>query len=324
MQPLVSVITLNWNGGNYIHSCLEHLLNQRHDNVEIIVVDNGSSDGSIESVEERYPTLRIIRNDRNLGFCKGMNQGINASKGAYVIPLNFDAFLAEDFIAEAVKAAETDERIGMVGGKVFRFIDGQKSNAIDNVGLFLRKRMALVNSHNRDEEEFTFGPSGCCPTLRREMLEDVQISPSEYFDETYFAFGEDIDLWFRAQLRGWKCLFTPRAIAWHVHSASVKGMVRKFDKPPRFQKHSLKNRYLTMVKDFPFGLMLYLLPYLLVAESGLWAYLLFTKPKSLFSVLLPTMGETLRLLPQALHKRRKIQARRRVPSAYLRRFFIGF
>jgi GT2 family glycosyltransferase len=323
VQALVSVVVLNWNGSSCVRLCLEHLLSQTYENIEIIVVDNGSTDGSAEIIEKEYPDLRVIRNERNLGFCTGMNQGIAESKGQYTIPLNFDAFLDKDFVKQAIQAIQgRSEKIGMVASKVFRFAEGQKTQTVSSVGLFLLKRMALANSKNADREEFVFGPHGCCPVLQREMLEQVQLSPGEYFDDTYFAFGEDTDLWFRAQLRGWKCLFTPRAVAWHVHSGSLGGQVKRFDKPPVFQRHSLKNRYLTIIKDFPVGVILYIMPYLITADCMLWVYLLLRRPRIFFSVLLPAMLDVVRLLPQALEKRSKILRGRETSFIYLKGLFI--
>lgn len=322
-QPLVSVVLLNWNGGSYIRLCLDHLLSQTCNDMEIIVVDNGSTDGSVEMIESEYPNLRIIKNERNLGFSKGMNQGIAESKGEYIIPLNFDAFLDKDFVKEAIRAVESrTEKIGMVASKVFRFAEGQKTQTLNSVGLFLLKRVALVSSKNAEHQEFVFGPHGCCPVLRRQMLEHVQLSRGEYFDNTYFAFGEDTDLWFRAQLSGWKCLFAPKAIAWHVHSGSLGGQVKRFDKPPVFQRHSLKNRYLTIIKDFPVSMILYIMPYLIAADCMMGIYLLLRKPRTFFSVLLPAMLDVVGLLPEALDKRSRIMRRRETSFIYLKGLFI--
>lgn len=323
MKDLVSIIVLNWNGREYIRSCVEHVLNQTYWKLEIIVVDNGSTDGSIEFIQTEYPGLRFIKNETNLGFCKGMNQGIGVSDGAYVILLNQDAFLSEDFVERAIGAAEKDERIGMVGGKIYRFMDGQKTTDINHVGHFLRKRVAHTNSRNSTREEFVFGPTGCCPFLKREMLEDVRLSSGEYYDESYFAYGEDLDLWFRAQLRGWKCLFVPDVIAWHVHSGSLEGKIRLIEKPSGIQIHALKNRYLTIVKDFPLDLLLYLLPYLILAEFAIWPYFLLKRPRNLVNLFI-AWWNVLTLIPDALQKRRRIQSAKVMPSSYLKQFFIEF
>jgi GT2 family glycosyltransferase len=194
---------------------------------------------------------------------------------------------------------------------------------VESAGLFLRKSLALVNSDNSEGEELVFAPSGCCPLVRRAMLDDVALAPGAFFDEAYFAFGEDLDLWFRAHLRGWQCLYQPLAVAWHTHSGSLGGRVGLFDKPAFYQRHALKNRYLTMAKDLPGGLLLWLSPWLMLTEGLLFWYVLLRRPGSLGN-LLGAWREALRLLPDARRQRRQIQARRTVDWQSLRPYFRGF
>lgn len=323
--PLVSVVILSWNSAGYIRSCIDRVLDQTYQDVEVVLVDNASTDGSTERIAREYPSLKLLRNSENLGFATGMNQGISASRGEYVLLLNADAFLSATFVEKALCSLENrpDEKIGMLGGKIYRLSsDLEPTGDIDNVGMFLLRRFAHVNSKNVDAEEFVFGPSGCCPFLNREMLEDVRLSDTEYFDEQYFAFGEDLDLWFRAQLRGWQCLYCPDVVAWHVHSASLGGRVRLFQKPPFFRRHALKNRYLTIIKDVPLGLLVSLAPWLVITELGLFFYVAFREPRALPSLLL-AWKDVVPLLPGALAKRRAIQSGRQVSMAYLREFFVG-
>ncbi|HUW96843.1 MAG TPA: glycosyltransferase family 2 protein [Anaerolineae bacterium] len=323
--PLVSVVILSWNSGGYLRSCIDRVLDQTYQNVEIILVDNASADGSIERIASEYPSLKLIRNRENRGFAVGMNQGISASRGEYVLLLNADAYLSATFVEESVSSVEkrSDQKIGMLAGKVYRLSsDLEPTGHINSVGLFLLRRFAYVNSRNVDAEELVFGPAGCCPFLKRDMLEDVRLSRTEYFDEQYFAIGEDLDLWFRAQLRGWQCLYCPDVVAWHVHSASLAGRVRLFQKPPFFRRHALKNRYLTIIKDVPLGLLVSLAPWVLLAELGLLFYVVFREPRTLPSLLL-AWKDVVSLLPGTLAKRRAIQSGRQVSIAYLRGFFVG-
>lgn len=322
-DSLVSVVTVNWNNRQFIETCLEHLRAQSYPSVEIIVVDNGSTDGSDELLRERYAgCITLIRLETNTGFTGGMNRGIAASHGDYVVILNSDAFLHPDFIARAVQAFETpgNERVGVVGGKLFYYADGQKTATIDHVGFFLKLRMAVCNSRNTDLPELVFGPSGTCPVLRRSLLDEVAFAPGEWFDRYYFAYYEDVDLWFRAQLLGWKVLFLPEAIGWHVHSGSVGGRQRLYERAPFLQVHALKNRYMTILKDYPAGLLLLMGPFLLATELAVLLFFAVRMRNNLRNVL-AAQRYIVCNLPAILRRRRFIQRQRRVGAFYLVRYF---
>ncbi|OGG44837.1 MAG: hypothetical protein A3F84_00460 [Candidatus Handelsmanbacteria bacterium RIFCSPLOWO2_12_FULL_64_10] len=317
-MPLVSVAIANWNGIRYIRRCLNAVFGQTYPEIEVIVVDNGSADGSKEVIRNAYPQAKLIENPVNRGFGAAYNQAIRASQGAYVLVLNADVFLDRGFIRVATACMERDARIGTVAGCVYR--DGTQE--VMNVGVYLRKRLSLVNSANVDREEFVFGSNGAAPFHRRAMLEDVKVL-DEYFDESFFAYQEDIDLAWRAQLRGWRCLYAPEATAHHVGSASVDGQIRLIDKPPFFQRHVLKNRYMTLTKNCSSGIFLFLLPSLLLTELLAWPYFLLRHPFRVPYLALAVV-DYLRLLPLTLRKRRLIQGRRRVNDRYIRQFFKGF
>ena len=299
MTPsLVSAVLLNWNGGPLVVDCLRHLLAQTYQPLQIVIVDNGSSDDSVAALSQLCPDALWVRNPSNRGYAAGMNQGIALATGELVLLLNQDVLLAPDYLAEAAASLQKDPRLGMVAGQVLRLAGREKTGELANPGFFLRRTMALVNSANSKEEELVFGPSGCCPLVRRSMLDDVALAPGAFFDEAYFAFGEDLDLWFRAHLRAWLCLYQPRALAWHTRSGSLGGKVGLFDKPDTFQQHALKNRYLTIVKDLPAGLLLWLSPWLLLTEGLLIWYVILRRPRSLGN-LVWSWREFLRLLPRA-------------------------
>ena len=237
--------------------------------------------------------------------------------------LNQDVLLAPDYLAEAVAPLRQDPRLGMVGGQVRRLVDGQKTGELANPGLFVRKTLALVNSANSEREERVFAPSGCCPLVRRAMLDDMALAPGAFFDEAYFAFGEDLDLWLRAHLRGWQCIYEPRP--WPGTPTPARWAARWACSTSRtfFQRHALKNRYLTIAKDLPGGLLVWLSPWLLLTEALLIWYVLLRHPRSLGN-LAWAWRQALRLLPQAWRQRRQIQARRTVHWKSLRPYFRGF
>jgi GT2 family glycosyltransferase len=317
-MDLVSIVIANWNGAPYLSRCLDAVRSQSYPETEIVVVDNGSSDGSAEIVRRMCPDAGLIRNPANLGFSVACNQAIRASRGPYVLVLNADVFLDRDFLSAAVPAMSSSDAIGTVAPRVYR--DGTAD--LMNSGMFLKKRLSLVNSDCVDRAEFVFASTGAVALHRRAMLEDVRIL-GEYFDESYFAFQEDIDLAWRAQLRGWSCLYVPEAIARHVGSASLKGRIRLIDKPPFFQRHVLKNRYMTVTKNATPGIFLFLLPSLLLTEALAWPYFLLRRPLRIPYLAL-AVTDYLRLLPLTLRKRRLIQDGRRVGDDRIRRFFRGF
>jgi GT2 family glycosyltransferase len=317
-MDLVSVVIPCWNGARYIERCLDGVRNQAYPETEIVVVDNGSSDGSVETVRRVCPDATLITNPANLGYSVACNQGIRASRGSCVLVLNADVFLDPGFLAAAMRLMASSETVGTVAPRVFR----EGTAELMNAGMFLKKRLSLVNSPVVDRTEPVFASTGAVALHRRAMLEDVRLL-GEYFDESYFAFQEDIDLAWRAQLRGWTCLYAPEATARHVGSASLEGRIRLIDKPPFFQRHVLKNRYMTIAKNATPGILLFLLPSLVLTEALAWPYFLLRRPLRTPYLALAVV-DWLRLLPLTLRKRRLIQEGRRVSDGYIRRFFRGF
>ena len=307
----------NWNGIAYIGRCLDALFAQTHPPAEVVVVDNGSTDGSRELIRERYPGVRLIERPVNEGVCRGYNLAVQHTRSPYVLILNTDVFLDRDFLCRSLEAIHTAPDIGSVAARVHE----ADSDRIAYVGLYLRRRISLVNSRNVSKAEFVFAGSGSVLLCRRAMLEDIRLF-GEYFDESFFAYWEDTDLAWRAQLRGWRCLYAPPAVVHHIGSASLGGRVRVVDKPPLFQRHSLKNRYLVLMKNASPGILLALFPWLLLAEASIWTYLLVRIPHR-FPLFVQVLCDIVRLAPQTLRKRRCIQRTRRVRDREILKFFRG-
>jgi GT2 family glycosyltransferase len=319
----VTVIILNWNGGDEVIGCIEHVIGQSHDAIDITIVDNGSVDSSCETIRRRFPGITVVENGRNLGFAAGMNQGIDLAEDDYILLLNQDAWIRQDFLRNALEVMHSDPHVGMVGGRLYKLDSGQKTDQLVGGGLLLRRRVQLVGDPDVSAVHYTFSPTWCCPFLRKAMLNDVKISSGHYFDSRYFAYGEDLDLALRAQLRGWKCLFSPDIVAWHSHSGSLGGQVRIWQKPPIFRRHTLRNRYTTIIKDLPAPMLIYLMPFLMLAELAVWPYFLVRSPYTLVC-LLQAGAETLRGLPETLRLRRRVQTTRLVSATYLKRSLMGY
>jgi GT2 family glycosyltransferase len=250
LQPLVSVIIVNWNGKAYLGDCLNSLRNQTFLDFEIIVVDNGSKDASVEYVESQFPGFaHILRNPENRGFSGGNNQGIKEARGQYIALLNNDARADSGWLKELVKAAEADHRAGMLASKIY--LQGQPK-VIDNVGHLIfrdglnRGRGRLEKDHGQfDKMEEVLFPSGCAALYRREMLEEIGL-----FDEDFFAYGDDTDIGLKGRLAGWKCLYIPQAVVYHRYSQSSGSY------SPLKAFYVERNRVWIAVKYFPLSLLL--------------------------------------------------------------------
>ncbi|PWB56958.1 MAG: glycosyltransferase family 2 protein [Candidatus Methanoperedenaceae archaeon] len=218
-QPIVSIIVLNWNGKKYLKTCLSSLQNQIYKNIEIIFVDNGSSDGSIEFVRNSYPGVVTLKHDTNIGFAEGVNSGVRISRGTFIATINNDAEADADWINNLVIVMESDPDIGCCGSKMMRYYDRK---IIDSAGIEIYQN---GNAYDRgreekdagqyDQQEEIFGACAGAALYRKEMLDEIGL-----FDKEYFAYFEDVDLSFRMHLFGWKCIFVPKAVIYHIHSAT--------------------------------------------------------------------------------------------------------
>jgi GT2 family glycosyltransferase len=314
----VAVALANWNGLEFVPRCLQALVAQSHPPSQIVVVDNGSTDGSREWIRSNHPQVELIENEENEGFAAGYNRAIASCRSRFILILNTDVFLGRDFIAETLSTLERSSDIGATTGLIYQEATRQELNG----GFFMRRLLRIRPSSNVREDEEVFGCTGAALLCRGEMLDSVRLE-GEVFDESFFAYCEDIDLAWRAQLNGWKACFNPLARAHHVGSGSLGGRLRFVSKPVLFQRHVIKNRYLTLIKNASRSTVALLLPALVLADLALWMYLIARSP-SRIALLLRAYLDVFRLLPEALRKRRAIQGRRAVEERDIKRFFNGW
>lgn len=247
-EPVASAIVLNYNGRGFVSEAVQSLLEQDTPGVEVLVVDNASTDGSAEEIEAVFgERVRLIRSRTNLGFGGGNNLGIRQARGRHIVLLNNDAVAAPSFVRELVEAADADRTIGMVAAKVLQYAE---RNVIDSVGHLLcpdglnRGRGRL----ERDEGQYdacrsALFPSGAAALYARRMLDDVGL-----FEERLFLYGDDAELGLRGRIAGWTCSFAPRAVAYHHYSRSAG----PYSRLKAF--HVERNRVLVLVRVFPFSL----------------------------------------------------------------------
>lgn len=254
LKPTVSIIVLNWNGKQYLETCLSSLIQQTYSDIEIIFVDNGSCDGSVEFVKSKYPGVIIVHHDKNLGFAMGVNSGIMVSNGKYIATINNDAQADKKWIAGLVSVMESNANTGCCASKMLNYYERDK---IDSAGIVIYQNGNAYDRGARekdigqyDSQEEVFGACAGAALYRKEMLDEIGL-----FDKGYFAYFEDVDLSFRMHLFGWKCIYVPDAVVYHMHSATSK------QQSPFKIFYIERNKLWNMWKYFPVKLLILQLPY---------------------------------------------------------------
>ncbi len=216
----VSVIVPNWNGIRFIGMCLDSLQRSDFDDVEVIVIDNGSVDGSRELIEEQYPWVRLIKMPRNMGFATACNAGIKASAAEYVCLLNNDIEVESTWLRELVEGMERHPECGM-GTTKMMFLDDRE--VFYNTGDLFHawssgggRGQGEKDVGQYDREDCVFGACAGAGIYRRELFESVGV-----FDEDFFIFAEDVDLNMRCQLQGFRAVYLPQAKVYHIGTATV-------------------------------------------------------------------------------------------------------
>jgi GT2 family glycosyltransferase len=251
----VSVTLVTFNSGRFIKRCLESVLDQKYPLKEIIVIDNNSSDGTVDILEQFEDRCRIVYNEENIGFSAAQNQAIALSDAEWVLTLNPDVLLLQGFIEALVQAGGIDPRVGTVCGKLMTMkasFDFPEEPLVDSTGIYFtpnlrhldRGSLRLDDGRFRNYE-YVFGATAAAALYRREMVEDISIQ-GEFFDNDFFAYREDADVAWRAQLMDWRCLYVPYAKGYHVRKA-LPGNRRELT--AEINMHSVKNRFLLRMKN---------------------------------------------------------------------------
>lgn len=230
-SPLVYIVVLNWNGKQDTVECLRSLQKVIYPNFKIILVDNASSDGTVDAVRKEFSEMEIIINRSNLRFAGGNNVGILSAldRGAeYVLLLNNDTVVEKKFLNHLVEASEKDNNVGMAGPKIyfhskpdlFWYAGGKIEwwkGWISHVGV-REKDTGQYNTQSRTDYI-----TGCCILVKREVIEKIGV-----LDERYFIYGEDADWCLRASKKGYSLIYVPSAIVWHKLSVSTGGHLSWF------------------------------------------------------------------------------------------------
>jgi hypothetical protein len=308
-QPVVFCVVPNWNGADLIVQCLKSLENQSYA-PRIVVVDNGSGDDSVKLIKQNCPDVVVLEQRKNLGFAGGVNIGIKYAMqrgGYYVALFNNDAVAEKHWIEELLSTASSQKNIGIVTSKLIHIDKGY----VDSTGeLFYSwgvpgpRGRGEKDNGQYDKPEHVFAASGGASLYSCALFKQIGL-----FDEDFFAYYEDVDLSFRAQLAGWQVYYQPKAVAYHHINASsrkVRGL---------HTYHMAKNLPLLIWKNIPISL----LPGYLLRFSLLYAVILmgFTKQgEGIYA--LKGFFMSLVFLPKKLIERRSIQKQRKVSTNYIR------
>ncbi len=323
----ITVVVVNWNRRELLRNCLDSLEKQQDADFEVIVVDNGSSDGSPDMVAEEFAArgrlrISLIRNSTNRGFCAANNQGFAEAGGRLLALLNNDAEAGPRWLAALSRPFKDRAEIGMAASKILVYEDPRR---IDKAG-----HLIYLDGQNRgrgsgeldagqyDRMEETLWPDGCAAMYRREMLEEIG-----GFDEDFFAYGDDAELGLRARIAGWGCLYVPDAVVRH-HRGSTLGVTSS-----RRLELIERNRVLLAAKLFPWSLLWLNGPYylarlaagVLAAAQGrgeIGRFPTWREKCRAALALLKGDLQALVMLPRTLCKRRQVRKFRKLTPSQIR------
>ena len=302
------MVVPNWNGRHLLPECLEALAAQTMPAL-VVVVDNGSGDGSAELVRSQHPDVMLIELERNHGFAGGVNRGIQAAVAGgaeFVALLNNDARADESWLERLVSAMRAHDDVGIVTSKVYQG-DGRHFDAAGSYysvwGLPVPRGREELDVGQYDSQEYVFSGIGGASLYRARMLSQIGL-----FDEDFFIYFEDDDLGFRAQLAGWKALYEPRSVAYHRLSATMS-------KQPRLSRHHIiKNCFFVFHKDMPMPLYLRYLPRFAV---GFLMVVGITAKQGHYGAIASAVRQILASAPALRAKRKLVQRSRVVSIQYL-------
>jgi hypothetical protein len=302
----VTVVIVNWNGKALLEECLESFRKQVYSAFSIIIVDNGSQDGSVDFVKTKYPEINVIALSQNLGFATANNLALGTIQTDYVALLNNDAVPDAMWLNNLVTALETRPEVGFVASKMLFY---HQPDVIDRAGdAYTKAGTALLRgrgmrSNNFNEINFVFGACAGAALYRMSMLNDIGI-----FNENFFLLYEDVDLSFRAQLKGYKCLFVPQAIVYHKGSHSIV-----HDSPMSIY-YSHRNLEWVYIQNMPARLIpRTIIPHIIYNIAALCYFVVRGRGIDY----LRAKKDALKGLKRALIKRRQIQDGRTADDAYI-------
>ncbi|KRE86356.1 glycosyl transferase [Paenibacillus sp. Soil766] len=311
----VSVHIVTYNSAEHIEDCLEAVLRQSHPIKQIIIIDNASKDHTLHTLAKWQARCILIQNKLNNGFAGGHNQAIRLTETDYCLILNPDVAIEPDYVLNTVHVMQNNPHAGSATGKL---LFKAAPHHIDSTGLIINKarrafdRGAHQTNDQYQQTEEVFGVSGAAAMYSRKMINDISLN-GEFFDEDFFAYKEDVDVAWRAQLLGWKALYEPTAIAYHERGWKEGG---RSSKPLFVRRLSYINRYKMMLKNDDIKTVMKQFFPLLVYECLSFVYALIREPK-----LLGAWFDFYRKYPKLRNKRSLIRSKQRQASSEVNKWF---
>lgn len=317
---LVSVGIVTWNSRGDIGDCLSAIdldSGRAPHELEVVVVDNGSLDGTADWVEREHPSVRVLRNERNAGFAAAANRLVRETRGDYLLLLNPDCRLRSGYVAALIDGIEArGARCGAAGGKLVfpPAAGGDADDVIDSAGLELSLALRVKDrGHGQpdrgrfDADEIVFGVCAAAALYRRSLLADLERRTGEVFDEAFGSYKEDADLAWRARRLGWSAVYVAEAVAEHKRGFAAH---RRSEMPAWLRRQSFRNRYLLLAKNATFGDVLRRLPFVAAFEFASFGYAVARD-----RALLGAYPAAARLVASAWPKRRLVTRQRRAAGA---------
>ena len=303
----VTATIVNWNDKDVIVECIQSILDQNRNKIDIIISDNGSEDDSVEFIRKRFPSIKIIENGKNLGFGSAINRGLGLAKGDYLLFLNSDLKLHSKCVGELAKVLENDSN---VGGTIPKILHIDQQNTINSLGVLINYTgIAYPNLLGQKDPGYQEPFEAACGgifMLKREVYETVG-----GFDEDLFLYHEDHDLSWRIRLAGWHLKVIPQAIMYH-HYKFNKGILKYYS--------SEKNRLHILLKNMEVKTLALIFPALIIVEFSQWFHAAINK---WFLLKMKSYFEILILLPSILTKRKKLKLLRKVSDKEITRVYKG-
>jgi len=311
-NPLISIIIVNWNGKKWLKNCFNSLSRQTFKDFEILLIDNNSTDDSVDYIEANYPEIIIIKNTENRGFAGGNNDALNKAKGKYLYLLNNDTIVANDCLEKLSKAFDELPQAACIQTKLIMLND--RSN-LDLVGAFWTNSTFLyyygmkkdVNALQYNRNLPVFSNKGASVLIRRDVINKVGL-----FDDDFWCYYEETDFCHRLWLAGYECWYYPKAVVYHAGA----GTTIRFDNSV-IQYHNFKNKLLSFIKNFEIKNLLIIIPIYISLNVLISLYWLYKKKPKHFLALYKSIWWNIVNLSKTLDKRKKVQALRKVSDKYI-------
>ena len=307
--PAVSIIVLNWNGLRYLGRCLDAIAAQTFQDYEVLVLDNNSTDGSVEDVPQRWPAFQMVRFSQNLGFAAGNNRGAELARGRWIAFLNNDAFPEPEWLAHLFGAAQAHSAYSFFSSRLVYADDAERAQDTGNiyhVSGFAWPRdnnCPVQNAHLQGGEVF----SPCAAAALYDRAAFLEVGG---FDEQFVSHFEDVDIGFRLRLRGHRCLYVPEAVVAHVGSASYG------QESDRTVFQVQRNVVWSFIANMPGWLLWKYLPAHIFANL---VFLIYYSLRGQGKAVWKAKWQAIRSIPALLKKRKAVQRLRRVNSAEIAR-----